>query len=224
MKKVIFVIIAWLLAINHIYAIHRDDIILWWNITISNTEENIDNAKLIEKDTSEFKRKLEIIRDKYFLKEDKTIKKTIGEIQEIIYTLRKVQTTKVEKSIADTVIRENIDKLKEINSNLKPYLRKIKIDFENKKLQYFGIASKLENSLDKIIDWIYKKYWNKNNLREKEEKMISLAYKLKKQKDKLWEFKKQNFNNKEELRLKLIEIVKNIRYLVKEIISLSKKL
>ena len=69
-----------------------------------NTEENIKSAQIIEKYFIKYKNDLEAYRNDYDLKDDVILRKNIDEIQTIIFQLRKIQTNKIEKSIAESII------------------------------------------------------------------------------------------------------------------------
>jgi len=149
--KILLVFIT-IVTTNSAFAIDKSAINLEDEPITYNTEKNIQQAKFIEDEVVLFKEKLLILQKNYLLEEDIIIANALKDIQEIIYILRKIQTTKVNKTTADNVITIVLKDLKNINNITKEHLRTVKNTFISKKQKYDQLASKLSISLDRIIN------------------------------------------------------------------------
>lgn len=221
--KKITIIILFIISINNTIAIEKSSINLENNPAIKNTDKNIKQAKLIEDETVKFKKNLEIIQAKYKLEKNKNINKFIKDLSEIIYILRKIQTTKVNKNTADSVIKIVINDLKNINLKTKKYLNNLKTELEKEREKYYKLSNNLNIILDKIIHSFINFYSEKKLITDKDRKILNIISKLNDESIKLKNFKYNNFVTKNDMRDYLIKILKEIKYNFKEIRQASKK-
>ena len=223
LKSKVFIIIVLILTINQWFAIEKSSINLEKEPLVQNTDKNIKQAHSIEKEVTTFRDNVITIQKKYKLKNDKTINKSIKDLWEIIYILRKIQTTKINKNTADDVIKIVINDLKIIDSKTKNYLKNIKRNLENYRIKYDSIAKKLNYTLNKLTLSFIKHYKQKNKITSKDKKIIKIVQSIYKKSLKLKYYKNQNFYSKEDMKLYLVNILKSIKQDFKKIKEISKK-
>lgn len=226
-KSRVFILIVLILTINQWFAIEKSSINLEKEPLIQNTDKNIEQAKSIENEVTIFRNKLILIQKKYKLEDNPTIKKYIKDLSEIIYILRKIQTTKINKDAASNVIKIVINDLKIINDKtkkyLKDYLKQLKIDLENQKIKYNKIAKKINSTLNRLTLAFIKYYKEKETITEKDKKIIKIVQSIYAKSIKLKNYKNKVFYNKDEMKEYLVEILKEIKQDFKKIKEISKK-
>jgi hypothetical protein len=201
-----------------VYGVDLEAIKLTDNPIEENTEVNIKWAHVIENYLVNYKKELESFQDLYWLKNDAILNENMNEIKSMIFGLRKIQTNKVEKSVADKVMSLYIERIKDLNIKLKKYLQNMAetAKEETKKYQdslYKNSLSKFAKSLDIVISILKKKTEWKRILSKSEtlynQKILNLETENKKVKN----FDKLFFKNKRELWKikKELQAIQNIR-------------
>lgn len=219
----IFIIIYLILIINPVFAIEKSSINLENNPIIKNTEKNINQASAIENEVADFRKKLILIQKKYKLENDNIIKKSIEDLYEIIYILRKIQTTKINKNTANYVIKVVINDLKNINIVTKSYLKNIKLKLNKSKEKYNKISIRLNKTLNKITLSFIKYYQKKENITKKDKKIIKIVQEIYSKSLKLKEFKNIIFYNEEDMRQYLVKILKDLKKDFRKIKDIANK-
>jgi hypothetical protein len=219
----IFIIIYLILIINPVFAIEKGSINLENNPTVKNTDKNINQALSIEKEVVTFRKNLILIQKKYKLENDKIIIKSKKDLYEIIYILRKIQTTKINKKTADNVIKIVINDLKSINVVAKSHLKNIKSNLDRSKIKYNKTSEKLNKILNKITLSFIKYYQKKENITDKDRKIIKVVKRIYEKSLKLKEFKNKTFYNKEDMKEYLVRILTSLKKDFRKIKSISKK-
>jgi len=219
----VFIIIVLILTINKWFAIEKSSIILESNPLIENTDKNINQANLIENEVVIFKNKLTLIQKKYNLENDFKINKSKKKLWYLIYILRKIQTTKVNKNTADIAIKDVINDLKIINFETKSYLKKIKQDLYNTQIYYRIISKKLNNNLNKITIAFIKYYNKKEKLNLNDKEIIKIVQNIYIKSIKLEKFKLLKFYNKKDMKKYLTDILRDLKQDFKKIKNINKK-
>lgn len=219
----IFIIIYLILIINPVFAIEKSSINLENNPIIKNTEKNINQASAIENEVVDFRKKLILIQKKYKLENDNIIKKSIEDLYKIIYILRKIQTTKINKNTANYVIKVVINDLKNINIVTKSYLKNIKLKLNKSKEKYNKISIRLNKTLNKITLSFIKYYQKKENITKKDKKIIKIVQEIYSKSLKLKEFKNIIFYNEEDMRQYLVKILKDLKKDFRKIKDIANK-
>lgn len=214
-----FIIICLILSINKWFAIEN----FKQNIKIENTNENIRQSESIEKDVEDFKKKLILIQKKYKLENDKIINKSLKNISEIIYILKKIQTKKIDKNIAEKIIKLVINNLKNISISTKQHLKDIKNNVDKYKKIYNKISTSLYSKLNKLTLDFIKYYQNKEKLTQKDKETIKVVKKIYNNSLKIKNFKNIDFYNKDDMKTYLINILKKIKSNFKEIREIAKR-
>ncbi len=222
MKKFLSIITIFLLLMaNKVFAVtYNGEIILDSNPNVVNTKTNINWANLIEKYLIKLKEEIQLFNEKYDIIWDVETDEFLIKIEKMISSLRKIQTTSIEKNTAEDVMRSVINELKTFNPKIKTYLKKKKIQIQiktnNTKTNYVLFSQKLSKSLTRLINDFYFMKITKN----KDEIWTHLR-KLERENTKLLNFKDTRFNNPSEVKSKFIQILNNIK---KEIIEIKKLL
>lgn len=214
--KVLTVIITILLT-NSTFAIEKSSINLEKNPEVFNTEKNIQQSRLIEMEVVNFKNKLSVIQKKYRLEKDNIINSSLKELNDIIYILRKIQTTRVNKVTADKVIKIVINDLRNINIITKNYLKKVKNSLDKKRIQYNSLSIKLSKSIDKITNVFWRYYKSKKEINNEDKKIIILLQSLQENSNKLKTFEEKKLYNIYDIKKYLIDILKDVRSNIYEI-------
>jgi len=214
MKKLLEITIfitTTILLINSTFAIEKSSINLEKNPSVFNTEKNIQQARLMEMEVSTFKNKLSIIQTKYNLENDATINKSLEKLNKTTFILRKIQTTRVNKYVADNVIKIIINDLKNINIIIKNHLKKIKSLLDNKRQKYNSLSKKLSINVDKIILTFSRYYKHKKNITSDDKKIIILLQKLESNSNELKNFSYKKIYNTSDIKKSLISILIKVR-------------
>jgi hypothetical protein len=209
--KIIFIIISIIIIIKPIFAIEKNSINFEENPVIKNTSKNITRARTIENEVSLFKRNLENIQNKYNIKNDTFLNNSKKELKEIIYILRKIQTTRLEKYTVDFIIETIIDDLKNINLKTKEYFKKIKNKFEEENEKYNLISEQLSLKLNKIVNSFILYYTKKDILNQNDKEVIKIIKSLNEKSLLLKNIKNKNFYNSLDTKKYLIKILKDIK-------------
>jgi len=213
----VLTIITTILITNSTFAIEKSSINLEKNPEVFNTEKNIQQSRLIEMEVVNFKNKLSVIQKKYRLEKDNIINSSLKELNDIIYILRKIQTTRVNKVTADQVIKIVINDLRNINIITKNYLKKVKNSLDKKRIQYNSLSIKLSKSIDKITNVFWRYYKSKKEINNKDKKIIILLQSLQENSNKLKTFEEKKLYNIYDIKKYLIDILKDVRSNIYEI-------
>ena len=160
MKKALslFILIFFIFANNTFAISYRDEIRLDLNPNIENTTNNINGAKLIEKYLKKLKTEIEDFKEKYNISSDKEIDSFLKKLEMMIVSLKKIQTTSVERYTAEDVMRSIVNELKTLNPKIKSYFKVKKtliiIETKNVKNNYVLFSQQLSKSLTKFINEI----------------------------------------------------------------------
>lgn len=180
-----------------------------------NTEVNIKWASLIEKYLIKYTTELNDFKKNNGIKNDIIIEKTTSEIQTIIFALRKIQTDKVEKEVAENVMNRAIARIKVINRDIKTYLKnktmQIKQEAKEKQTKYSVFVEKIRIQMNAIIKR-FKDNIKKERLPSKNDKKIyTHLLALEKESTKLANFETSSFENEKELKTSLLNILIHIK-------------
>lgn len=224
MKKVLslFTLIFFLLA-NKTFAIsYTDEIWLDLNPNIVNTTNNINWAALIEKYLKKLKTEIEDFKEKYNINSDKEIDSFLKKLEMMIVSLRKIQTTSIERYVAEDVMRSIVNELKTLNPKIKSYFKVKKtliiIETKNVKNNYVLFSQKLSKSLTKFINEIKLKTNDEN----RDEIEIHLRS-LRNENNRLLNFWDLSFDNPSEVKSRFLVILNNIKNEFLEIRRILKK-
>jgi hypothetical protein len=181
-----------------------------------NTETNIKWALVIERYLINYKKDLISFQELYWLKNDSILNQNIKEITTMIFWLRKIQTNKIEKTLAEEVMSLYIERLKTLNVSLKKYLQNTAetAKEETKKYQdslYKNTLLKFSKNLDFIISLLKKKTEGKRILSKNETLYNQKIVNLETENKKLKNFNKIFFKNKRELLFSLRNILWKIK-------------
>lgn len=224
MKKNIICIILLLLSswwLNHAYGItYKSD------FTISvredeNTQANIDKAKLLEKYARGYEKEIKNLQDVYEIPNSPLLKESLGEVDTMIDVLRDIQTPFMEKSDAEEILSSIIKWLKQINDNLKPYLKKQQELYQQELIEtkesYIKIGNKISSALYNFIEKLSVKLSTKQKLSSKEKAVVEALVKLNKSRKDIATFEKVRFTTKAEMKDYYINVIKDIRNQIKTI-------
>lgn len=212
----ILVLILGIISFSHFcFAESFAEIKISENPNEKNTEVNIKWASLIEKYLIKYTTELNDFKKNNGIKNDIIIEKTTSEIQIIIFALRKIQTDKVEKEVAENVMNRAIARIKVINKDIKSYLKnktiQIKQEAKEKQIKYSVFVEKIRIQMDTIIKR-FKDNIKKERLPSKNDKKIyAHLLALEKESIKLANFKIGNFENEKELKTNLLNILIEIK-------------
>ena len=222
-KAKILLIIITIVYTNSAFAIDKEAINLENTPTVFNTEKNIEQAKFIEDEVVLFKDKLLVLQKNYLLDKDPIILNSLKDIQEIIYILRKIQTTKVNKATADNVITIVINDLKNINTITKNHLRNTKDIFLEKRKKYDTLGETLAINLEKIVWWLTIHYSKQTSIDDKWKRILLELQSLQKKSIQLKNFKNVDFKNIDETKAAFIRILQGVKTNIIQIKTISKE-
>lgn len=180
-----------------------------------NTELNIKWARLIEKYLLSYNEELKDFKEAHGITSNLIIDESIESIKKLIFELRKIQTDSVEKQDAEKVMQVTIDKIKNLNKNLKVYLK-------NKAAQVREDAKLFQEKLVKVITPFQKKLErfilntrakiDANGVVSREEKrVIRYLDALEDENIKLKTFKNISFRNKNDIKSYIVSIIISIQ-------------
>lgn len=193
---------------------------------IENTQANIDKAKLLEKYATEYRKETKELVATYNIPNSPILTESILQIEKMILTLKKIQTKSIEKQDADEILSSVIQKLKEINVSLKPYLKKQQQIYNQNllsiKSQYIDIWEKISWALYFFIQELSIKLWEKPSLTSKEKEVVMSLIRLNESRKKIKDFKTISFNSKNDMRNYYLGIIRTIQRELQAIKSLLK--
>lgn len=223
MNKIVLRTTIWLLIFmfNTSFAVERSSIILSEDPTEINTSLNIKGAMLIEKYLNKYIDELNDFKDSYWLVDDVIIDDVIKNCQSMIFSLRKIQTDKVEKEIAEKTMSEIIARIKSLNKNVKIYLKnksqQIKEDTIVLQWKYEPSVIIFSNKLNLFIGGMKKKILKDWIIDENEKLVIEHLWLLEKEYTKLRNIKNMTFKNPLYLKNNIKNIITSIKNHMKEI-------
>lgn len=211
--KYISLLILWIVTLiwtfGNAFCIEKSSIQLEQNPVLGNTKENIERAQAIEKEIVLFQQKLEKIKQQYHLEKDSSLQKFRSDLEEIIYILRKIQTTKVNKYTAEYVIEVVITDIKNINIQVKQYIRSIQMQLEIQRKKYDNLSLKLYQSLHTITSGLLQYYKTKPSLSSRDKDILLSIQTLKEKEKQLLSFPNMPFYSLSELKLSLGRIIQS---------------
>lgn len=181
-----------------------------------NTQYNIQKAVLVEDYISRNKDKINAFIKKYYILNNSSIQNNINELDESIIALRKIQNTDIEKQKAEDVLKAVMDRIKDVNENLKKQLEIEKNLFEKNLKTKRDAFSKLWLILAEKITYINTKtakniFKNNSSLSSKELKIKQNLVRLNIENQKLKNFWNVNFKSEKEIKDSFIRILQNIK-------------
>ncbi|MDD3302529.1 MAG: hypothetical protein PHN31_03160 [Candidatus Gracilibacteria bacterium] len=221
MKKVLsFIILSTLIIVNQVFAIsYYDEIKLTNDPSIPNNDTNINGAKLIEKYLVNLKNEIVSFNEKYDINKDSETVNFFKTLDKMISSLRKIQTTNIERNSAVEVMNSVVKDLKTLNPKVKNYLKNkkmaIQIETKNVKNNYINFSYKLSVSLTTFTKNISSKISKNKN----KNAIIVHLKNLGVENNRLLTFSDLDFNNPSEVKNAFISILSNIK---KEFIEIKK--
>lgn len=219
MKKITITLIAVLFSlfsITHAYSSYSFE---------DNYEQNINSAKLLEKHVTQLKNQLIWFKGKYQIQTNEKIDKTIFNLERMETWLVKIQTYTTEEELASNIIKNIVQELKNINSDLWTYLKKYivnnNLEVEKYKNKYINVLSNFSSKVKEIIYELAIKTKSKGKLTAKDKEIIQHLKNMESYAKNLDRFSQVQFNTKADLKDYMIENIKNIRL---EILAIKKVL
>jgi|GEM_PF-1120453 len=145
----------------------------------------------------------------------------------MIFALRKVQTDKVEKQVAEKIMNLSIARIKVINKDIKSYLKnksiQIRQETEEKQKKYAVFVEKIRLQLNTIIK-NFKNNIEKERLpSQNDRKIYTHLLVLEKESIKLFDFKNTVFLDEKEMKVYLLNVLVSIKKEFLEIRKLIKE-
>lgn len=213
----------WLLifAFNASFAIESSSIILSEEPSEVNTSLNIKGSVLIEKYLIKYIDELNDFKDNYRLENDVIIDDVIKNCQSMVFSLRKIQTDRVEKEVAEKTMSEIIARIKSLNKNVKIYLKnksqQVKEDTVLLQWKYESSIIIFSNKLNLFIIGMKRKILKDWIINENEKNIIEYLSLLEKEYTKLRNIKNTPFKNPLDLKDEIKSIITTIKNHMKEI-------
>ncbi len=181
-----------------------------------NTESNVKKAILVEDYIVKHKEKIKWFIIKYNLSSNNNLNNDLKKLNEAIEALQKIQNTNIEKSIAESVLKSVLVRIRNINYSLKEELKKGKIEHQrniDKKQAIYStlwvkIADKIDSINLKIASKIFK---NKDVLSLRESNIKKNLIKLNNESKKLRYFSYYSFSSEQEIKKAFVKILQNIK-------------
>lgn len=213
----------WLLifAFNASFAVESSSIILSEEPSEVNTSLNIKGSVLIEKYLIKYIDELNDFKDNYRLENDVIIDDVIKNCQSMVFSLRKIQTDRVEKEVAEKTMSEIIARIKSLNKNVKIYLKnksqQVKEDTVLLQWKYESSIIIFSNKLNLFIIGMKRKILKDWIINENEKNIIEYLSLLEKEYTKLRNIKNTPFKNPLDLKDEIKSIITTIKNHMKEI-------
>ena len=133
----------------------------------------------------------------------------------MIYSLRKIQTDKVEKDIAEKVMSGIIEEIKTLNKDSKIYLKnksaQLKEEADSFKAQIVKVVDPFQKKLDVFITNIEQNFSQRRYLDSRGKIVLSILEDLKNESIRLKTFKNLSFKNKKEIKLYILAVISNVQ-------------
>lgn len=220
MKKFVYVIIwslcSFLIPFLWVHASIWDELII-------NESVSKEKIELIEDYITKHKRKIELFAKKYEIKNNKQLNASINDLSDMIIILRKLKNNSLEQPRIDEIVQKIVEKLKQINWELKPILKDSKEVFEQKlhkkSQQYSFLWAKVWEQLDRLIKNTIENLNKKNLAHSQKKNIITALINLEKESKKLKNFQNIPFSNQKEMKDWFLRILKNIK---RELLNVKK--
>lgn len=188
---------------------------------VENSNKNIKAANLIEKYVEKYKQEIIDLQTVYITGDDLIVAQLLEDADTMIFSLRKIQTNKVEQEDAEGVMRSVLANIKEKNTFVKSYFQK-KIEEHQKKEKaelgkYFLAAKKLNSTLSQIITRFSSTLKEKDSLSENDKQIIYHLIELEKQQKRLEHLDALKIESTRALKEILIDILKSIKTEIRDI-------
>lgn len=188
---------------------------------VENSNKNIKAANLIEKYVEKYKQEIIDLQTAYVEGDDLVVAQLLEDADTMIFSLRKIQTNKVEQEDAEGVMRSVLANIKEKNTFVKSYFQK-KIEEHQKKekaelAKYFLAAKKLNSTLSQIIKRFSSTLKEKDSLSENDKQIIYHLIELEKQQKRLEHLDELEIESTRALKEILIDILKSIKTEIRDI-------
>jgi hypothetical protein len=191
-----------------------------------NTQENIDQAKLLEKYIREYKKDIELLENRYAITDSFVLSTYKKELDSMVRALRKTETIFIEKSDAEAIRIDIVASLKEINIFIKELLKKEQVRFENRvqttKNMYIKIGIKISGVIVNLTQNITATLSKKDTLSSYEKDIVRSLVRLSKVNDTIREFASRDFETQDEMKLYYTDIIRKIRIEISLIKTLLK--
>jgi hypothetical protein len=146
---------------------------------------------------------------------DDIIDSNMVAIKKMIYTLRKIQTDKLEKEIAEKTMSTIIVQIKDLNQNIKIYLKnkaaQIKEDAKLFQETLLKVTLPFQRKLEAFIQNLQASIKSKERLEGKDKRIMEYLDDLENESIKLKTFKNLTFKNKKEIRAYIVNIISNVQ-------------
>ncbi len=133
----------------------------------------------------------------------------------MIYSLRKIQTDKVEKDIAEKVMSGIIEEIKTLNKDSKIYLKnksaQLKEEADSFQVQLVKVVDPFQKKLDIFITNIEQNFSQRRYLDSRGKIVLSILEDLKNESIRLKTFKNLSFKNKKEIKLYILAVISNVQ-------------
>jgi len=215
MKKIIIIFFIFFSNINQL--VLRD----FENTYKNSNNEIVISVDMLNKYVLKLKKQLENFKIKYYIKQDDKIDWKINELQKLSIILKKIQNEEKDISLIKNVIKIVISNLKNIDSEIKPYLQekingeqKLIMDFKiNNKQKFKDIWNKIKNNSNEIKEKINSKKF----LTEKNKKTLLYLDNLSNYWNNIKKIYKTDFNTLYDLKLYLKNNIKSILHEIQKI-------
>ncbi len=212
-------LIAFTFSVSSIWTFAlSSDIELSVSPDFANTELNIKWAKLIEVYLVKYNQQLKEFKDLHEIASDAIIDEATEKIKQMIFSLRKIQTDKVEKWTAEKVMSKTISEIKGLNTSLKIYLKnksaQIKEEARMSQENLLKVVWPFQRKLEKVIVNLHESVSLRAKESQDRKRLISYLSDLESENIKLKTFKKLSFKNKKEVKDYIIWSITNIQRLI----------
>lgn len=191
-----------------------------------NTQENIEQAKLLEKYIREYKKDIETLEERYEIEDSFVLSTYKKELDTMVRALRKTETLLIEKSDAEEIRSSVVKGLKDINILIKEALKKEQTRFENRiqttKNIYVRIGNKISSVILNLTKDLTAVLSKKTSLNNSEKEIVRSLVRLNEVNDSIQEFSGKTFETKEEMKNYYTEVVRKLRKEISLIKSLVK--
>jgi len=194
--------------------------------TQKNSEENINKAKLLEKYAVNYKKEVGDLQIMYEIPSSILLKENTKKVSVMIDALKRIQTKFIEKKDAEEILSSVIQGLKEVNTQLTPYLKKNQTLYKERiqkiRGNYNKIGTKISRALKKFIDRISLKLSKKDKLTKRDKEVIKVLVRLQENIKKIERFKEIKLWTKRDMKDYYINIIRSIRSEIRNLKSVLK--
>jgi len=199
---------------------YKQAIPLTENPSSLNTQSNINRALLVENHIDNFSENVFTTSDKYWLQEEKTIWDILKITSVMKSKIQQIQTTKIEKDIANSVLVSIVEDLKVINNTIKLYFYQEIESIEQYHSTYSSVAIRIAKQLDILTLKLEVRIKWDGIVSDREKQALWYVFELKETSKNLKNFENIKFDKKNEVRAALVRLVKDIKKDIQSLRSL----